>query len=224
MKKILIIEDDKKIRRLLELELEHEGYLVESYEEGDKAIEKFKNSFFDVILLDLMLPNLSGEEICKIIRKISEIPIIIITAKDSIVSKVDLLDMGADDYITKPFNIEELCARIRVVLRNKKNYNTKDILRYGNLSLNTSLKVLKRDEEEIPLTKTEYKLLEIFFLNKEIGLSREKIIEEVWGFDFDGDNKIVDVFINSLRKKIDSEKEKYISSLRGFGYIFKLKN
>lgn len=201
MKKILIIEDDKKIRRLLELELEHEGYLVESYEEGEKAIEKFKNSFFDVILLDLMLPNLSGEEICKIIRKISEIPIIVITAKDSIISKVELLDMGADDYITKPFNIEELCARIRVVLRNKKNYNTKDILRYGNLSLNTSLKVLKRNDEEISLTKTEYKLLEIFFLNKEIGLSREKIIEEVWGFDFDGDNKIVDVFINSLRKK-----------------------
>lgn len=224
MKKILIIEDDKKIRRLLELELEHEGYLVESYEEGEKAIEKFKNSFFDVILLDLMLPNLSGEEICKIIRKISEIPIIVITAKDSIISKVELLDMGADDYITKPFNIEELCARIRVVLRNKKNYNTKDILRYGNLSLNTSLKVLKRNDEEISLTKTEYKLLEIFFLNKEIGLSREKIIEEVWGFDFDGDNKIVDVFINSLRKKIDLEKEKYISSLRGFGYIFKLKN
>ncbi|MCI6152540.1 response regulator transcription factor [Fusobacterium perfoetens] len=224
MKKILIIEDDKKIRRLLELELEHEGYLVESYEEGEKAIEKFKNSFFDVILLDLMLPNLSGEEICKIIRKISEIPIIVITAKDSIISKVELLDMGADDYITKPFNIEELCARIRVVLRNKKNYNTKDILRYGNLSLNTSLKVLKRNDEEISLTKTEYKLLEIFFLNKEIGLSREKIIEEVWGFDFDGDNKIVDVFINSLRKKIDLENEKYISSMRGFGYIFKLKN
>lgn len=224
MKKILIIEDDKKIRRLLELELEHEGYLVESYEEGEKAIEKFKNSFFDVILLDLMLPNLSGEEICKIIRKISEIPIIVITAKDSIISKVELLDMGADDYITKPFNIEELCARIRVVLRNKKNYNTKDILRYGNLSLNTSLKTLKRNEEEISLTKTEYKLLEIFFLNKEIGLSREKIIEEVWGFDFDGDNKIVDVFINSLRKKIDSKNEKYISSMRGFGYIFKLKN
>lgn len=224
MKKILIIEDDKKIRRLLELELEHEGYLVESYEEGEKAIEKFKNSFFDVILLDLMLPNLSGEEICKIIRKISEIPIIVITAKDSIISKVELLDMGADDYITKPFNIEELCARIRVVLRNKKNYNTKDILQYGNLSLNTSLKVLKRNDEEISLTKTEYKLLEIFFLNKEIGLSREKIIEEVWGFDFDGDNKIVDVFINSLRKKIDLENEKYISSMRGFGYIFKLKN
>lgn len=224
MKKILIIEDDKKIRRLLELELEHEGYLVESYEEGKKAIEKFKNSFFDVILLDLMLPNLSGEEICKIIRKTSEIPIIVITAKDSVLSKVELLDMGADDYITKPFDIEELYARIRVVLRNKKNYNTKDILRYGNLSLNTALKILKKNDKEIPLTKTEYKLLEIFFLNKEIGLSREKIIEEVWGFDFNGDNKIVDVFINSLRKKIDSENEKYISSMRGFGYIFKLKN
>ena len=223
MKKILILEDDIKIRRILQLELEHEGYEVVQSKDGIEGLEKFKNEYFDLILLDLMMPNLSGEEVCKKIRSTSQIPIIVLTAKEQLLSKVSLLDMGADDYITKPFEIEELFARMRVALRNKKTYITEDLITYENLKINKELKKFYKNDEEIVLTKREYALLEYFMLNKEIVVSREKILENVWGYDFDGDEKIIDVYVNILRKKIESENEKYIHSVRGFGYIFKKK-
>lgn len=223
MKKILIIEDDIKIRRILQLELEHEGYEVVQAKDGIEGLEKFKNEYFDLILLDLMMPNLSGEEVCKKIRSTSQIPIIVLTAKEQLLSKISLLDMGADDYITKPFEIEELFARMRVALRNKKSYITEDLITYENLKINKELKKFYKNDEEIVLTKREYALLEYFMLNKEIVVSREKILENVWGYDFDGDEKIIDVYVNSLRKKIESENEKYIHNVRGFGYIFKKK-
>lgn len=223
MKKILILEDDIKIRRILQLELEHEGYEVVQAKDGIEGLEKFKNEYFDLILLDLMMPNLSGEEVCKKIRSTSQIPIIVLTAKEQLLSKISLLDMGADDYITKPFEIEELFARMRVALRNKKSYITEDLITYENLKINKELKKFYKNDEEIVLTKREYALLEYFMLNKEIVVSREKILENVWGYDFDGDEKIIDVYVNTLRKKIESENEKYIHSVRGFGYIFKKK-
>lgn len=223
MKKILILEDDIKIRRILQLELEHEGYEVVQAKDGIEGLEKFKNEYFDLILLDLMMPNLSGEEVCKKVRSTSQIPIIVLTAKEKLLSKVSLLDMGADDYITKPFEIEELFARMRVALRNKKTYITEDLITYENLKINKELKKFYKNDEEIVLTKREYALLEYFMLNKEIVVSREKILENVWGYDFDGDEKIIDVYVNILRKKIESENEKYIHSVRGFGYIFKKK-
>lgn len=223
MKKILILEDDIKIRRILQLELEHEGYEVVQAKDGIEGLEKFKNEYFDLILLDLMMPNLSGEEVCKKVRSTSQIPIIVLTAKEQLLSKVSLLDMGADDYITKPFEIEELFARMRVALRNKKTYITEDLITYENLKINKELKKFYKNDEEIVLTKREYALLEYFMLNKEIVVSREKILENVWGYDFDGDEKIIDVYVNILRKKIESENEKYIHSVRGFGYIFKKK-
>lgn len=223
MKKILILEDDIKIRRILQLELEHEGYEVVQAKDGIEGLEKFKNEYFDLILLDLMMPNLSGEEVCKKVRSTSQIPIIVLTAKEQLLSKVSLLDMGADDYITKPFEIEELFARMRVALRNKKSYITEDLITYENLKINKELKKFYKNDEEIVLTKREYALLEYFMLNKEIVVSREKILENVWGYDFDGDEKIIDVYVNILRKKIESENEKYIHSVRGFGYIFKKK-
>lgn len=223
MKKILIIEDDKRIRRILQLELEHEGYMVCLAIDGKDGLKKYRAGNYDVILLDLMMPNISGEELCKEIRKNSEIPIIILTAKDQILNKVELLDMGADDYMTKPFDIEELFARIRVVLRNKKVYKVTNYQKYEDLELNLELKEFKKAGRIIPLTKTEYKLLDLFILNKELVISREKIIQEIWGYDFDGDEKIVDVYINSLRKKIETIDKKYIQTIRGFGYILKLK-
>lgn len=223
MKKILILEDDIKIRRILQLELEHEGYEVVQAKDGIEGLEKFKNEYFDLILLDLMMPNLSGEEVCKKIRSTSQIPIIVLTAKEQLLSKVSLLDMGADDYITKPFEIEELFARMRVALRNKKSYITEDLITYENLKISKELKKFYKNDEEIVLTKREYAILEYFMLNKEIVVSREKILENVWGYDFDGDEKIIDVYVNILRKKIESENEKYIHSVRGFGYIFKKK-
>lgn len=222
MKKILLIEDDPKIRRVLQLELEHEGYFIEPCEDGGKGIEKAQKFDYDIILLDLMLPVLSGEEVCKKIRTFSNIPIIVITAKDDTFNKVELLDMGADDYISKPFAIEELFARIRVSLRNKSNFKSNKILSYKNLKMDLTTKIFYKDDIEINLTKTEYNLLEFFIINKEICISREKIIEELWGFDYSGDGKIIDVYINSLRKKIDEKNKKYFHSIRGFGYMFKL--
>ena len=221
MKTILIIEDEKKIRRFLQLELEHEEYSVITAEDGEEGLNKVKNNHYDIVLLDLMLPRLSGEEVCKEIRKFSEIPIIVLTAKNQTLNKVALLDMGADDYLTKPFAIEELLARIRVALRNKKDFIDNRFLTYYSLKLDLETKTLHRDDEEISLTKKEFNLFYLLMLNKEIVISREKILEEVWGYDFLGDEKIVDVYINALRKKIENEDEKYIQTVRGFGYTLK---
>lgn len=218
MKNILIIEDDEKIRRILQLELTHEGYRVDTAIDGDDGINKFNSNKYDLILLDLMLPKLSGEEVCKNIRSMSEIPIIVITAKDQIKNKIELLDMGADDYITKPFNIDELFARMRVAFRNKSNYKSKDFLIYKNLKLDLQQKKFYIDNQEISITKREFALLEYFLINRELVLSREKILENIWGFDYEGDDKIVDVYINALRKKM---KKNYIETVRGFGYILK---
>lgn len=218
MKKILIIEDEEKIRRVLQLELEHEGYEVETAEDGGEGLKKFNKKRYDLILLDLMLPKLSGEEVCKRVREISEIPIIILTAKDQIKNKIELLDMGADDYLTKPFDIEELFARMRVIFRNKNNFKEKDFLNYGDLKLDINLKKLYVAGEEIAITKREYSLMEYFIINKELVLSREKILENIWGYDYDGEEKIVDVYINTLRKKIGKD---YIDTVRGFGYILR---
>ncbi|MFK4784710.1 response regulator transcription factor [Fusobacterium sp. MFO224] len=221
MKKVLIIEDNDKIRKLLKMELMHEGYLVDLAEDGKIGLEKFQEGSFDLILLDLMLPGYSGEEICKIIRKTSDIPIIVLTAKDQILNKVELLDMGADDYLTKPFNIKELFARMRVVFRNKKDFYSNNFIKYKDLKIDTEKKSLFINDEEIKLTKTEYNLIYNFVLNKEIVLSREKLIEDIWGWDFQGDLKIIDVYVNSLRKKIEEKNKKYIKTVRGFGYVLK---
>lgn len=223
MKNILIIEDDLRIRRILQLELEHEGYLVSLAKDGKEGLEKAKLIRYDLILLDLMLPEISGEEVCKELRKNSDVPIIVLTAKENIRSKVELLDMGADDYITKPFNIEELFARMRIALRNKKDYQELNQLKYEDLVLDIIKKELIIEKRKVSLTKTEYRLLELFILNREITISREKIITEIWGYDFEGEEKIVDVYLNSLRKKIEAPNKKYIQNIRGFGYMLKLK-
>lgn len=223
MKNILIIEDDLRIRRILQLELEHEGYLVSLAKDGKEGLEKAKLIRYDLILLDLMLPEISGEEVCKELRKNSDVPIIVLTAKENIRSKVELLDMGADDYITKPFNIEELFARMRVALRNKKDYQELNQLKYEDLVLDIIKKELIIEKRKVSLTKTEYRLLELFILNREITISREKIITEIWGYDFEGEEKIVDVYLNSLRKKIEAPNKKYIQNIRGFGYMLNLK-
>ena len=222
MNKILIIEDDKNIQRLLTLELRHKNYSVNSAYNGEEGIEMFFKNSYDVVLLDLMLPKKSGKEVCQELRKVSDTPIIIITAKDSILDKVELLDLGANDYICKPFAMEELLARIRVVIRNIENSNNKHFYLENEIKMDILAKKVFLNEVEISLTKTEFLILEYFMKNKALSCSREKIIIGVWGYDFDGEEKIVDVYINSLRKKIDS-KSQYIHTVRGFGYIFQYK-
>ena len=222
MNKILIIEDDKNIQRLLGLELRHKNYSVDSAYDGEQGIEIFSKNSYDVVLLDLMLPKKSGKEVCQELRKLADTPIIVITAKDSVLDKVELLDLGANDYICKPFAMEELLARIRVVTRNKENSNNKHFYVENEIKIDISAKKVFLNEVEISLTKTEFLILEYFMKNKGLSCSREKIIVGVWGYDFDGEEKIVDVYINSLRKKIDP-KSNYIHTIRGFGYIFQYK-
>ena len=219
-KNILIIEDDPKIRRYLELELVHEGYKVDLAEDGQIGLELFRENNYSLILLDLMLPQMSGEDVCKVIRTESNIPIIVLTAKDEIFSKITLLDLGADDYITKPFVIDELLARMRVIFRNKQTFIDKKIIKFGNLSLNLSTKEVFLDSTPITLTKTEYNLLHYLMINKNLVLTRENILENVWGYDYFGDGKIIDMYIKALRKKLDQD-SKYIKTIRGFGYSLK---
>ena len=222
MSKILIIEDDKNIQRLLTLELRHKNYVVDSAYDGEQGIEMFSKNTYNLVLLDLMLPKKSGKEVCQELRKLADTPIIIITAKDSVLDKVELLDLGANDYICKPFAMEELLARIRVATRNKENSNNKHFYIENEIKMDLSAKKVLLNEEEISLTKTEFLILEYFMKNKGLSCSREKIIIGVWGYDFDGEEKIVDVYINSLRKKIDP-KSYYIHTIRGFGYVFQYK-
>lgn len=225
MAKILIVEDETKIARFLELELKHEGYEVVLAGDGRLGLEKALKDNVDLVVLDIMLPGLSGIEVCRRIRLESQVPIIMLTAKDDVTDKVAGLDMGADDYMTKPFAIEELLARIRVALNRKKHIieATKgDVLQIGGITLNLASHSAYYGEEELVLTKKEYELLEYLMRNKNVALTREQLLNNVWDYEYFGDTNVVDVYIRYLRQKID---EKYgvhlISTVRGVGYIIK---
>ncbi len=224
MAKILIVEDELKIARFLELELKHEGYEVLLAGDGRTGLEKATKENVDLIILDLMLPGLSGIEVCRRVRLESQVPIIMLTAKDDVTDKVAGLDTGADDYMTKPFAIEELLARIRVALNRKKHAGEvkTEILQYGDLKLNLTSHSAVYGEDELQLTKKEYELLEYMLRNKNIVLTREQLLNHVWDYEYFGDTNVVDVYIRYLRQKID---EKYgirlISTVRGVGYIIK---
>ncbi len=221
---ILIVEDESKIARFLELELKHEGYDVEIAYDGRTGYEKAVSQDIDLIILDLMLPELSGIEVCRRVRRVSDVPIIMLTAKDDISDKVMGLDMGADDYVTKPFAIEELLARIRTALKRKSNSerHNRDTIVAGNLELSKSEFKVTYCDEEIMLSKKEFELLIYFMENKDIVLTREKILENVWGYDFMGDTNITDVYVRYLRSKIDQRfGVQYIHTVRGVGYTFR---
>lgn len=222
-KRILIVEDEQKIARFLELELKYEGYDVDIANNGREGFEKGKSPDVDLIILDLMLPGLSGIEVCRRIRQTSVVPIIMLTAKDDISDKVTGLDIGADDYMTKPFAVEELLARIRVLLKRKsiKNHD-EDSMIIGKLKLSKNNYKVEYNNENIELTKKEFELLEYLMRNKNIVISREKILDSVWGYDYFGDTNIIDVYIRYIRSKID---QKYnvnlIETVRGVGYIIR---
>jgi len=225
MERILIIEDEEKIARFIELELKYEGYEVEKAFNGRDGLELATTQPFDLILLDIMLPELNGIEVLRRIRKVSNIPIILLTARDAVVDKVAGLDSGADDYITKPFAIEELLARIRVALRNRTNGSTKkDLteLSIGSLILDPTKREVLVDETIIDLTKREFDLLQYLLENKNIVLSRETILQQIWGYDFAGGTNAVDVYIRYLRAKIEEPFGlKFIHTVRGVGYVIK---
>ncbi len=221
--RVLIIEDEVKLARFVELELRYEGYDVTVVHNGREGLETFLSGKFDLILLDLMLPGLNGIEICRRIRKTSDVPIIMLTAKDEVMDKVSGLDSGADDYLTKPFAIEELLARMRVALKHSiKKEDEKNIITVGNLTVDADKRIVKVDSDIIDLTKKEFELLLYLVRNKNIVLSREQILNSVWGYTYMGETNVVDVYVRYLRSKLDEVYDiKYIHTVRGVGYIVK---
>lgn len=220
---ILLIEDEEKIARFVELELLHEGYLVEKSGDGRLGLSLAEEGRFDLILLDIMLPGLNGLEVLRRLRRSSRVPVIMLTARDQVMDKVTGLDMGADDYITKPFQIEELLARIRSALRKQQNSpDEHSPLRIGPLSLDIARHRVSVNEQEVELTAREFSLLQIFMENPGIVLTRETLLEKVWGFDFVGETNVVDVYVRYLRQKIDEPFGlKLIHTVRGIGYCIR---
>ncbi len=221
--KILIIEDEKKIARFMQLELEYEDYQVAVEYTGPAGLKRVAEEDFDLVLLDIMLPEMDGREVCREIRKISELPVIMVTARDAVFDKVEGLDIGADDYITKPFAIEELLARIRVHLRRRDKQEREDnILQAQNLIVDLNKYQVKRKGELIELTKKEFDLLAYLLRNKGIVLPREEILNKIWGYDYIGETNVVDVYIRYLRSKIDEPfAQKLIHTVRGVGYVLR---
>ena len=222
--RIFIVEDERRIARFLQIELEHEGYETATEENGQRAFERIGQEKFDLVLLDVMLPDLDGFEVCRKVREFSNVPIIMLTAKDELEDKVTGLDLGADDYITKPFAIQELMARIRAALRKRTESDGPEgeRLTCKNLVLYPSRYEVTVNGEEIHLTKKEYSLLEYLLRNKRNVLTRDQILQEVWGYDYAGDTNVVDVYIRYLRAKIDERfSDKYIYTVRGVGYVIK---
>lgn len=223
--KILVVEDEKKIARVLSLELEYEGYEVTVQDTGMKGLQALEEESFDLVLLDVMLPELSGLEVLRRVRKTNTAtPIILITARGSVPDKVSGLDLGANNYITKPFDIEELLARIRAQLRfNHNAQDEKEIeLSIADLTVNEKTREIQRGGQTLELTPREYDLLVHLLKHQQQVLTRDQLLTAVWGFDYFGDTNVVDVYIRYLRKKIDYPFEKQlIHTVRGVGYVMK---
>ena len=223
MSKILIVEDERKIARFLELELQHEGYEVDTAGDGRTGLEKALTWKPDLMILDLMLPELSGIEVCRRLRHESDLPIIMLTAKDDVSDKVMGLDMGADDYMTKPFAIEELLARIRVGLKKHRAAAApvSNVITVGKLSLDPSKYAVTWDGQPLALTKKEFDLLKYLMEHKGQAVTRDALLSDVWGYDYAGDTNVVDVYIRYLRHKIDEPfGVKTIHTIRAVGYMF----
>lgn len=229
MGKILIIEDEKNLARFVELELNHEGFDTEVRYNGRTGLEAAldENEEWDIILLDLMLPELNGIDVARRIRQVSNVPIIMMTARDSVIDRVSGFDHGADDYIVKPFAIEELLARMRALLRRieiESEHNTKrqTTIQYKDLVVEKENRIVRRGEEAIELTKREYELLVELMENINVVLSREVLLNKVWGYDTEIETNVVDVYIRYLRNKIDKPNvESYIQTVRGTGYVMR---
>ena len=224
MTKILLVEDEEKLARFVELELTHEGYQVEKAFDGRTGLELAEKGGFDLLLLDIMLPGLNGLEVLRRLRREgSGVPVIMLTARDAVMDKVTGLDMGADDYVTKPFSIEELLARIRAALRKQTVQKKEDsLLSCADLTVDVSRHRVTRGGKEIELTGREFSLLQFFMENKTIVLSRDQLLEKVWGYDYLGETNVVDVYVRYLRGKIDEGFEpKLLQTVRGVGYVLR---
>ena len=221
IKTVLIIEDDKHLQEYLQELLTDENYSVKSVLKETTAMEQIEKIMPNLVILDLMLPNIKGEVICKEIKKnFPDTPVIVLTGKTALEDKIQVFDLGADDYITKPFEPEELIRRIRARL--KENKSLQNIIKVSDLEINTDSLTVKRSAKDIKLTAQEYKLLITLVENAGRVLTRENLLSKIWPNSFDIETRVIDVYISYLRKKIDKDfKNKLIHSVRGFGYIIK---
>ena len=223
MDRILIVEDEEAIARFVELELRHEGYEVGKAADGRTGLELVLGGQYDLVLLDIMLPELSGMEVIRRIRRESQIPVIMLTARDTVMDKVAGLDMGADDYITKPFAIEELLARIRTALRKRpREEKPEGLLVCGPLVMDVARHQVACKGRPVDLTSREFDVLKLLLENQQIVLSRDTFLARVWGYDYMGETNVVDVYIRYLRSKIDDAfGADLIQTVRGVGYVLR---
>ena len=223
--RILIIEDEEKIARFLELELNHEGYATEKASDGRTGLDKALEGHFDLIVLDVMLPELNGFEVLRRLRKTSSVPVIMLTARDAVMDKVAGLDGGADDYMTKPFAIEELLARIRLILKKQTKVVTEKpehALSCNKLVMDPDAYEVRYDGELVELTHREFELLKVLLENKNIVVNRDTLLQKVCGYDYMGETNPVDVSVHHIRNKLDEKYDvKMIKTVRGVGYVIK---
>ena len=218
-KRILLIEDEEKIARFTELELVHEGYEVGKAYDGRQGLEEALSGKYDLVLRDVMLPALNGLEVLRRLRKESSVPVIMLTARDAVMDKVSGLDAGADDYVTKPFGMMELISRIKAVLRRsaKGSVSSEDTFEIGEIRLDPKKHEVTVHGEVVNLTLKEYELLKRLMKNSNIVLTRDQLLEDIWGYDFDGETRTVDVHVRTLRQKLGDAGEQ-IETVRGVGY------
>lgn len=221
MTSILIVEDEQNIARFLALELKHEGFEVEVTSDGRLGLHTFENGQFDIVLIDIMVPGINGLELTRRIRKQSAVPILLVTARDAVMDKVSGLEAGADDYIVKPFAIEELLARIRAILRRSDRLAHIEDDRF---MINESSRQVTFEGGKIELTKTEFDLLLALTKNPNIVLTRDQLLTQVWGFDNQAETNVVDVYIRHLRKKLPQPIAELIQTVRGVGYVYEKEN
>ncbi|MCR3760655.1 response regulator transcription factor [Clostridium felsineum] len=222
MKNILVVEDEENVLEIIEAYLKKEGYKVYSTTQGIEAIELFKKVKFKLVILDLMLPDIDGEEVCRVLRRISDVYIFILTAKVSLKDRIEGLNMGADEYLLKPFSPRELIARVNALFRRLYDKEEVIILDNGNLKIYSDKRMVVVNNNEISLTPNEFDILYALVLSKGRVLSRERLIEKVFGIDFDGTDRTIDVHIKNIRKKIeeDTRNPKYIITVTKLGYKF----
>jgi two-component system response regulator MprA len=219
--RILIIEDDEGISKVLRRALVYEGYQVDTALDGESGLNLHRDNHPDLVVLDWMLPGMDGLEVCRRLREIGSVPILMLTAKEALEDRIHGLDAGADDYMVKPFELDELLARVRALLR-RTQVERAPVLTFGDLSLDTSTRQATRINRVIMLTAKEYDLLELFMRHPRQVLTRELIFDRVWGYDFGGESNVLDVYIRYLRQKLESQGEsRLIHTVRSVGYVLR---
>ncbi|MFZ5809271.1 MAG: response regulator transcription factor [Chloroflexota bacterium] len=222
--RILVIEDDEQILKFLRRGLAYEGYQVDTAMDGPSGLAIARDNPPDAVVLDLMLPGMDGLEVCRRLRAGGPVPILILTAKDTLNDRIQGLDMGADDYMVKPFNLDELLARVRALLRRAQPARPQ-VLRFADLTLDTGTRQAMRGEKAIPLTAKEYELLELFMRNPRQVITRDTIFDRVWGYDFGGESNIIEVYIRYLRQKLEEGGQpRLLHTVRGMGYVLREAN